>query len=167
MLLHTHYASPPTAKKKEKRNSCVGHHTAMIRHFLRLFHVQVARDGTKGSERQRQRRVTYVQGQKKQTTRLGKSQPTQTNDNNQTNNNGNGSNSSNSTSAPSRRRQSLCTFPMLSRHKMLRISVAYSTSTLTECRLTHVRIPLKMFPTSTPCEEETTHGGGGGGCCTN
>lgn len=45
------------------------------------------------------------------------------------------------------------TFPMLSRHKMLRMSVAYSTSTLTECRRTHVRTPLKMFPTSTSCED--------------
>lgn len=44
------------------------------------------------------------------------------------------------------------TFPMLSRQRMLRISVAYSTSTRTECLLTHVSTPLKISPTSTFCD---------------
>lgn len=43
------------------------------------------------------------------------------------------------------------TFPMLSRHSMLRIKVAYSTSTFTECRRTHVSTPRSTSPTSTSC----------------
>jgi len=53
------------------------------------------------------------------------------------------------------------TFPILSRQRMLRISVAYSTSTLTECRRTHVSTPRKMSPTSTFCSGTTAVADGG------